>query len=758
MLSTSAQAYLLSIPAGAKASYELEPYVQWVIEQPGESLTETQVLALPNDRWQPSTGTLNLGVKDVVVWARFSMDVSETYHRDWSLHVETPHLSTIDIFELKQGSPISLYRSGLDRAFESREFSHHDYILHLQPIDRTTYLMRLAHDEWMRAPISLKQTNYLEEHLRLQLLLDGLLYGLMLGLIVFTLLMLVAGRDSVQLYFLGYIISATLYMAGLDGYFTEYFWPSWVPWYGPVLHMFTLAILACGALFFNQSLQLKHWAPKLSMGLKAMAVIFAMMVPIVWYVPGSTMNQVEIWLTYPFAFLTITGSYLAIKRGDKSATILILGLVIQWLSIAIYVQETLGTIDLRNRGIDIIKVGTVVGSTIMALALAFRIRLMGEARRLAEIETENRAKYMTQVSHELRAPMSGILGIADMLEHTQSEHERDKHITSIRRAGNDLLMLVNDLLDEAKLRAGKLTMRQQDFNLRARLQDIVHLCKAGHRNPDVEIRLALAEDLPERVIGDQRRIAQVLINLVSNAAKFTHTGSITIEVKTATSDRGIRFSVVDTGIGIDKPSQTKLFDAFTQANEQIESTYGGFGLGLHICRELISEMGGTLQLASEIGKGATFSFTLPLSSVDNHPTASQVPLTEEHYKLTALAAEDNEVNRKVLENFMRYEGHAINSFSSAEQLIEHWQAAPADVVFLDINLPGMDGPAAARTILSIAAEEARTAPCIIGISGNVSGEDEKQCLDAGMMMLVHKPLRLQKLQQVLAQVINSRAD
>ncbi|WP_119396176.1 hybrid sensor histidine kinase/response regulator [Salinibius halmophilus] len=754
LLASTGFAQALTIPVTAQDQYPLEPYVEWYLEPGDSKLTEAQVLNLPNDAWQSRAGTFNEGVRAGVVWAKFQLDLTDTYHRDWSLHVETPHLSKIDIFELKDGKPISLYRSGLDRAFESREFSHHDYILKISPIDQTEFLLRLEHDEWLRIPITLKKTNHLEEELRVQLLLDGLTYGLMLGLIVLTLLMLVAGRDTVHLYFLGYIISATIYVAGLDGYFMEYFWPKWVPWFGPVLHMFTLAILACGALFFTRALQVKQWAPKLAFGLNTMAVVFISLLPVVIFAPGHIMNLVEIYLTLPLAALTVAAASKAIKRGDKSATILIIGLVIQWLSIGVYVQETLGTIDIRNHGVDIIKVGTVVGSTIMALALAYRIRLIAEARRMAEVESQNRAKYMTQVSHEIRAPMSGILGITDLLELANSEAERQQHIQAIRQAGDDLLVLVNDLLDEARLKAGKLSLRNKDFDLRRCLDQVVQLCKGGHRNPDVELRLAVADNIPSRVVGDHRRIAQVLINLVSNAAKFTHTGSITIETKVSQlndGSQGIRFSVIDTGIGIDKSSQAQLFEAFSQANEQIEATYGGFGLGLSICRELVNEMGGKLELVSEIGKGASFSFTLPLPMVveDFSGTPTSTP---DHASIRALAAEDNEVNRKVLENFMRYEGHDIMSFANAEQLIACWsETADIQVIFLDINLPEMDGPTAARQIINIAKEQQRPEPVIIGISGNVGAEDESRCIEAGMQQLLHKPLRLNRLQQVLDQ-------
>lgn len=754
LLFTTLQAHGLAIPVAAPEQYQLEPYIQWHEQSASANLTETEVLNLPDDAWITRDHTLNLGVRRGVVWAKFSLDLSNTYHRDWSLHIETPHLSKIDIFELKEGKPVSLYRSGLDRAFESREFSHHDYILNISPIGETTFLLRLEHDEWLRAPISLKKTHFLEEELRLQLLLDGLTYGLMLGLIVLTLLMLVAGRDTVHLYFLGYIVSATLYMAGLDGYFMEYFWPRWVAWFGPVLHMFTLAILACGALFFTRALQVKQWAPRLSFGLNAMAVVFAALLPVVVFAPGYIMNMVEIYLTIPLAVLTVSAATRAIKRGDQSATILISGLVIQWLAIGIYVQETLGTIDIRNHGVDVIKIGTVIGSTIMALALAYRIRLLAEARRMAELESQNRAKYMTQVSHEIRAPMTGILGITDLLELAENQDERSQHINAIRQAGDDLLVLVNDLLDEARLKAGKLSLRHKDFALRKCLQQVVQLCKGGHRNPDVEIRLAIADNMPDRVVGDHRRIAQVLINLVSNAAKFTHTGSITIEVKLETladGNTGVRFAVIDTGIGIDKSAQSKLFEAFAQANSQIEATYGGFGLGLSICRELVEEMGGKLELRSAIGKGASFSFAIPLAMVTDKPVQPAEPSTPAA-SIHALAAEDNEVNRKVLENFMRYEGHDIKSFSNAEQLIEFWrETADIQVIFLDINLPEMDGPSAARQIINIAKEQQRPAPVIIGISGNVSGEDERRCLEAGMQSLVHKPLRLNRLQQALAQ-------
>ena len=372
------------------------------------------------------------------------------------------------------------------------------------------------------------------------------------------------------------------------------------------------------------------------------------------------------------------------------------------------------------------------------------------AKESAEIASRAKSVFLANMSHEIRTPMNGVIASVQLLQDTPLNNEQHELVTLINRSSNSLLNIINDILDLSKIEAGYLELKKEPFNFHQMIHDVCDLNRAFAKDKVVTIKANLEPGTPKYLMGDGMRIRQVLMNLVTNAIKFTREGHVAIEVgfdHIEGNRHNIIIEVHDTGIGIPKDRIDKIFESFEQADISIGRNYGGTGLGLTICKNLVDLMDGFLEVESERDKGASFIITLPLRESDPIADESVPKLTNKNYQKKVLVAEDNVVNQRVAQKMFNKIGLEVDIVFDGEAAVAAANAQHYDLIVMDIEMPGLNGLDASRTIIEGVGPN-RSTP-IIAMTASVLDEDRQRIFDAGMRGVVGKPVRLTQLTQEL---------
>ncbi len=390
-----------------------------------------------------------------------------------------------------------------------------------------------------------------------------------------------------------------------------------------------------------------------------------------------------------------------------------------------------------------------------------RTRELESATLRATDASRAKSEFLANMSHEIRTPLNGIIASSDLLaRQPELPAVAVEHVRLISESGDLLLKLLSDILDFSKIEAGQLGLEQHSFDLAATVTDTVTLVAAKADVGGVHVDFTVAPDLPKHVEGDSYRVRQVLLNLVSNAIKFTPTGGrvqVTVTRAGAESEPvAVRFEVRDTGIGMDEAVHGKIFERFTQADSSTTRRFGGSGLGLAISWRLVQIMGGKLEVESAPGKGSVFHFTIPLRSVAAAPDAP-VPRVRGEIKLNlrVLVAEDNAVNQKIIAHQLTQLGCQFEIAADGEAALAALQHEPLpEVILMDCHMPNLDGWEATRRIRGWAGDplpirrQAAALP-IIALTAAALPEERAHCLAAGMNDFLAKPMKLGELQRAL---------
>ncbi len=397
------------------------------------------------------------------------------------------------------------------------------------------------------------------------------------------------------------------------------------------------------------------------------------------------------------------------------------------------------------------------------------------AKEEAEAATKAKSSFLANMSHDIRTPLNGIIGMLRLTLETDLSGKQRKNLTAAKTSADCLLGLLNDVLDISKIDADQLLLEEHPFHFAELIDDIGLIFSSAMKEKKINFHLSVAENIPKVVIGDSLRVRQIIINLLGNAIKFTEHGSISLQARKVAEDQDavtIEVKVEDTGIGIAADKLETIFDSFSQADTSTTRQYGGTGLGLAICKRLIDIMNGEIQVTSTEGRGSCFSFTVQLKTgapdqLQKEPEAiGQVHAPQR--PLSILLVEDNALNRDVARMTLENSGHRVLTAENGIEALEVLAKSKVDIIFLDIQMPKMDGLTAARYIrdceqgmlpkdpnlqdllqqLRERLHGARTP--IIALTAHAMHEDRQRCLAAGMDDYLTKPFQPDQIEAVLA--------
>jgi signal transduction histidine kinase/CheY-like chemotaxis protein len=631
---SGAQANWGTTLAAEDTSINLGPDLQWV-EDDTNSLTLEQVQQLPQEAFNKgSQYTFNQGITSSGYWLRFRLNVpSELIDNPWLLEIPFPLLDYVALYSPDKNTAYSVFVTGDRSPFSQRDLNTTDFVFTLQPEqENNVYYLHVKTKNGLQVPLYLWNVDHFPKHTAYVNGLQGIYFGIMLVMILYNLFIYLSVRERSYLYYISYISAFTLYQASRQGLSFEYLWPNQTSWANISIPFLGVLSLFFASLFARSILQTHLLIPRGDKGIVLIAASLFCTLPVVLLADYDVAMIVTFTCFFIFLNLILVISCLAAVKGNRTAKVFLVAWIIFLISGVISVLGALNVLPLQYASQVIFQIGSVIEVVLLSLALADRINVIEKEKIEIEtnshdtlvqaniqLENSNRLKdeFIATISHEIRTPMNGVLGSAQLLLDTQPDEYQLLYIDTINRSGQTLLEILNNILDYSKIEAHKLELEPIEFELEEIINECAEFFSVLANQNNIKLFVRLHRNIPKRIISDPVRLKQILLNLISNAFKFTAYGQVVVHVQLSEeSNNKLYIEVEDSGCGLTYEQQAILFQPFVQVDSSSTRKKGGTGLGLAISKKLTRLMQGDIGVHSLPGEGATFWFTAVIKVIE----------------------------------------------------------------------------------------------------------------------------------------------
>lgn len=739
-----------------------------VLEDPTDALTIAEVSspAYAAQFKRHDKATLNAGYSRSVFWLKVDlhyMAKDPRAPRTWFLELAYPPLNHLDLYQNDgTGNYRLATRTGSALPFSSREVIQSNYLFKLNfvPDQQQTLYLRLQSEGSIQAPLTLwAGTAYLEQQpLRLSVL--GVIYGVLLGMLVYNLFIYLSVRDTSYLYYILYIASFGLYQLSVNGVAVQYFWPNNPWWANAAVPLLIGSAALFGSLFarsFLHTAQHSRWINRLLLTLAACGGVVMALALLTSY---ALALRLATGLALVFTVTIFVAAIKAWYCGQRVARYFIiawsaflLGGVVNTLMVLGYLPNVFLTMYASQ-------IGSAIEVALLSLALADRINAMREqqaqilfdaSQKLEvlnqQLARSNRLKdeFLATLTHELRTPMNGVIGSLELMQTVPLDDDLAQYQQTAAGSARDMMRMVNGILTLTELQAGRLSAQPRVFSLRGVLDILRQQFNTSALAKGLAFSIDVAADLPDRVVGDADKLIQCLDCLLDNAFKFTHEGSVRLRVVGVPhSDGGVRLSfiVTDTGIGFAFLDEATLYQRFFQLDGSMTREYGGLGIGLAICRQLIELLGGRLTHHSEPRKGSRFQLDVKVSPVppEAKPAHDRQRAPQD---CAVLLVDDNSVGQLVVRGMLLKLGYRVKTVDSGPAALAAVQGQHFDAVLLDIPEGGFSLCCQIRALPGCGELP------VIALSTSLNTSEREHCHGIGVSDRLAKPVRFEALQAVL---------